>query len=63
MIGDWSFLKSRRFWALVIIGIFKALETVGALPSVLVDAFITVLGGFIGIDTIDKFSRTLAKIQ
>jgi len=63
MIGDFSFLKSRRFWALVLIGIFNALEAVGVISSVINQALVTILAGFIGIDTIDKFSKTLAKIQ
>jgi len=63
MIGDWSFLKSRRFWALVLIGIVKALETVGVINSVIASSLIIILGGFVAIGTIDKFSKALAAIK
>lgn len=63
MIGNWDFLKSRRFWALVLIGIIQALETVGAIPSVVADSLKIILGGFVGITTVDDFAKILAKIQ
>lgn len=61
MIGDWSFLKSRRFWALVVIAIVKVLETEGIISSVIASGIYTILAGFIGIRTIDKFSEAIAK--
>jgi hypothetical protein len=59
MIGDWSFLKSRRFWCLVLIAIVKVLAAEGIIPDFLASGLYTILGGFIGIRTIDKFIETL----
>lgn len=60
MIGDWEFLKSRRFWALVIIAILKVLNTEGILPEYLVSGLYTILWGFIGIRTVDRFAEKLS---
>lgn len=59
MIGDWEFLKSRRFWALVLIAILKILEAEAVLPNYLIDGLSTILWGFIGIRTIDKFASVM----
>ncbi|MEM5853835.1 MAG: hypothetical protein QW228_05700 [Candidatus Aenigmatarchaeota archaeon] len=61
MIGDWSFLKSRRFWALVAIAIVRVLEGEGIIPSTIANGIYTILAGFIGIRTIDKFSEAVAQ--
>jgi len=60
---NWDFLSSRRFWALVLIGIIKALETIGVINSIIADSLTVILSGFIGITTIDKFSKALANIK
>jgi len=54
-----SFLKSRRFWALVIIAIIGVLQNEGIISNDIASAIITLLGGFIGIRTIDRFSETV----
>jgi len=56
-----DFLSSRRFWALIIIAILRTLETEGILPGTIVAGLITILAGFIGIRTIDRFSETVGK--
>ena len=55
------FLKSRRFWCLVAIAIVGVLKSEGIIPTDTADAIILILGGFIGIRTIDRASETLAK--
>ena len=57
MIGNWSFLKSRRFWALVLIAIIKVLDSEGIIPGVWTEALVTVLVGFVSIRTIDRFGE------
>ena len=52
-----DFLKSRRFWALVVIAIIGVLQSEAIISSEIATAIITLLGGFIGIRTIDKFSE------
>jgi TctA family transporter len=59
MIKDISFLSSRRFWALIVIAIVGVLGQEGILSSEIVAGLITILGGFVGIRTIDKFSETV----
>lgn len=58
-----DFLKSRRFWSLVAIGIIQALEAEGIIPGVLAKSLYTILGGFIGITTIDHFAKYLANVK
>ena len=54
-----DFLKSRRFWALVVIAIIGVLQNETIISSDIAAAIITLLGGFIGIRTIDRFSEAI----
>jgi hypothetical protein len=54
-----DFLKSRRFWSLVVIAIIGVLESEAILSSDIANAIIVLLGGFIGIRTIDRFSEKI----
>jgi ABC-type transport system involved in multi-copper enzyme maturation permease subunit len=55
MLNDFSFLKSRRFYAIVIIAIIGALKTAGVISDEIANAIITILTGFTVIRTVDKF--------
>ena len=59
MIGDFSFLTSRRFWALVLIAIFGVLKTEGILGVDVCNALILILTGFTAIRTIDKVAESI----
>jgi hypothetical protein len=52
-----NFITSRRFWCLVAIAILGVLQQQNILSNEIVNALILVLGGFIGLNTIDKFSE------
>lgn len=54
-----SFLKSRRFWGLIIIAILGVFENEGIIAQDIVSAIVLIIGGFIGIRTLDRFSETL----
>ena len=56
---DITFLKSRRFWSLVLIAIVKVLESEGIIPSDIAGGIVTILGGFIAIRTVDKVTDGL----
>jgi len=56
-----NFLKSRRFWSLVVIAVLGVLQTEGILPDEIVKALVIILSGFIGIRTIDRFSESVSK--
>ena len=51
-----NFLQSRRLWGLVIIAIVGVLGSEGVLSSDIVSSVVVIVGGFIGIRTIDRFS-------
>lgn len=51
------FLTSTRFWALVLIAIIGVLEAEGTLSAEIAVALVTILGGFVGIKTVDRFSE------
>ena len=51
-----NFLQSRRFWGLVVIAVFGVLGSEGIVSSDIVSAVVVVIGGFIGIRTVDRFS-------
>jgi len=53
------FLTSRRFWCLIAISILGVLQQQGILSTEIVNALVLILGGFIGIGTVDKFSSAL----
>ena len=50
------FITSTRFWALVILSVCVALNAYGVLPTETLTALITLLGGFITVRTLDRFS-------
>lgn len=54
-----EFLKSRRFWGLIIIAILGVFENEGIIAQDIVSAIVLIIGGFIGIRTLDRFSETL----
>jgi len=54
-------LKSNRFQALVVLSIFVILGQYDILSEPIVTAAITILGGHIGIRTIDRFSENIGK--
>ena len=57
MIGDWGFIKSRRFWCLILIAFFKVLEAEKVFTAEITNAIITVLSGFIVVRTVDKITE------
>jgi len=54
-----DFLKSRRFWGLVIIAVAGVLRAEGILPDEIVNGIIIIVSGFIGIRTLDKVAANL----
>lgn len=60
---DTSFLKSSRFQALVALAIVFLLGQYGILPDEIVTAFATILGGHIGIRTIDRATEKLGNSE
>jgi hypothetical protein len=58
---DFSFLKSNRFWALVIGAITIYLQSKNLIGQVEATLIETIVFGFTGIRTIDRFSEKLAK--
>ena len=54
-----DFLKSTRFWALMIIAVVKVLEGELIISSDLANAIFVLLGGFITVRTIDKSSKNI----
>jgi hypothetical protein len=57
------FLTSRRFWCLIAISVLGVLQQQGILSTEIVNALVIVLGGFIGIGTIDKFSEAIKETK
>jgi len=54
-----DFLKSRRFWGLVIIAVAGVLRAEGILPDEIVNGIIIIVSGFIGIRTLDKVTANI----
>jgi hypothetical protein len=54
-----AFLTSVRFWAVVAIAIVGVLQTEGIITAEVSTALITILGGFVGLKTIDKFGKSI----
>jgi len=52
-----AFLTSRRFWALVLLGVVAYFKSTGQLEPGLAQLFETILGGFTVLTTVDKFRR------
>ncbi len=57
---DLAFLKSNRFWSLVVIAVVWVLGQQGVLSPEIVGAVEVILGGHIVIRTTDRFSETIA---
>lgn len=58
---DTEFLKSNRFWALVVVALLGVLKAEGILESSIVDPLIALALGFVGVRTVDRFSEKLEK--
>ena len=56
---DTGFLKSNRFWALVVLAVVMWFNSQGFIAEGLFDAFIVVLGGHIGLRTLDRATEKL----
>jgi len=54
-----DFLKSRRFWGLIIIAVAGVLRAEGILPDEIVNGIIIIVSGFIGIRTLDKVTANI----
>jgi hypothetical protein len=51
------FLTSTRFWAVVAIAIINVLQTELIIAPEMATALITILGGYVGLGTIQKFVK------
>jgi hypothetical protein len=60
MIGDWSFLKARRFWALILLAIVGVLKSEGIIPEFIAQGLMTILTGFIAVRTVDRAAENFA---
>lgn len=60
-LGEFNFLLSKRFWALVIGALSIWLSTDGYISAAFATFLVTIAGGFISIRTIDRFSETIKK--
>lgn len=58
---DFSFLKSNRFWSLVVIALVWIAGQWGFISPEIVAAIEVILGGHVVIRTTDRFSETIAK--
>jgi len=58
---DFSFLKSNRFWSLVVIALVWVAGQWGFITPEIVAAIEVILGGHIVIRTTDRFSETIAE--
>lgn len=54
-------LKSKRFQALIVLALIGFFEAQGWVPSDIAVAFYTILGGHIGIRTIDRIGDKISK--
>lgn len=52
-------IKSTRFQALVLLAIFGILNTYGILTDMIMTAAMTILGGHIGIRTLDRLGEKI----
>jgi len=55
-----DFLKSTRFWALIIGAVTFYLQTKGILGEAELNLIGTIVAGFIGIKTIDRFGEKIS---
>jgi len=58
---DYSFLKSNRFWVMIVGAVILYLETKGWIGEAERTLLVTMAGGFIGIKTVDRFSEQIGK--
>jgi len=56
---DINFLKSNRFWALVVAAIVGVLKSEGILDDGVSNALIGLALGFVGVRSLDRFSETI----
>ena len=61
MVKNFPFLRSTRFWAVVIFALAIWLGDAGVMPAELVAFLQTVTGGHVGLRTIDRFGETVGK--
>jgi len=54
---DFTFLKSNRFWSLVILAVVWLLGQEGVIGADIAQAIEVILGGHIAIRTVDRFSE------
>lgn len=59
---DLTFLKSNRFWALILLVIVMVLGEYGWISTELSSSLEVLFGGFIGIRTVDRVSEYVGKI-
>lgn len=57
---DLSFLKSNRFWALIVLAVVAVLDSEGIISHNIAAAIELVAAGFVGIRTVDRFSEKMA---
>ena len=57
---DFAFLKSNRFWALIVVAILGVLKAEAVLPSDVVDPLIALGLAFVGVRTVDRFGEQLS---
>ncbi len=57
------FLKSSRFWQVVIAFVFLALGQTGTIPSEIATAVAGILGVSVSIKTVDKFADRIAEVK
>ena len=61
MINNFDFLKSRKFWALVIIAIIGVLKDQMIVSADIANVINTFLYGFIGVNIASKISEGISK--
>lgn len=59
--NTWGFLTATRFWAMVALAIVGVLGSEGVLGPNIVEALTLLLGGFVGVRTVDRFSEQVGK--
>jgi len=61
MNNQWDFLKSNRFWAIVIGAVALAFYKYGVLPEPFFNMIETIVGAFTIVRTVDRFSETVGQ--
>lgn len=57
---DTEFLKSNRFWALIIVAIIGVLKAEGILESGIADPLIALALSFVGVRTLDRLGEQVS---